>query len=326
MSMTHAHATSSGPGALALDCAAEAGRIEDFLRQTVARRLNRRGLVLGISGGVDSAVCAVLAVKALGAERVVALLMPERESTPEGTARARAQCDMLGLVPVVEDITDSLQAIGCYRRRDEAIRQIFPGYGDGWRHKIVIAGTGGLPHFNMVVEDPHGAQASARMPLPVYLRVVASTNFKQRLRKSIEYHHAESRNYAVLGTPNRLEYELGFFVRGGDGLADVKPIAHLYKTQVYALAAHLGVPDEIRRQPPSTDTYSLPQTQEEFYFTLPYHQVDQLLRALAAGASTAATAALTGLDAALIEQVWKDFAGKRQVAERGLRDAFVIGA
>jgi NAD+ synthase len=310
--------------ALAIDCPAAAKRIEAFL-QTTLRELNRRGCVVGVSGGVDSAVCAYLAARAIGPDRVIALLMPERESSEAAGARARRLCERLGVRYLAEDITSSLEAVGCYRRRDEAIRMLFPDYGTGWRQKIVITGGGSwTPHFKIVVQSPAGENFERRMPAGIYLQVVAATNFKQRIRKSLEYYHAERLNYAVLGTPNRLEYELGFFVRGGDGLADLKPIAHLYKTQVYALAEYLAVPEEIRLQPPSTDTYSLPQTQEEFYFALDYGDADLVLYAMANGFAPATIARVLGREPEDIERVVRDFEGKRLMAARTLREAFVL--
>lgn len=310
---------------LDLDCEAEVGRIEQSLRQGIARTLNRRGAVLGVSGGVDSAVCAALAARALGPGRVLALLMPEREASDDGRARAERLCRQLDIACVTEDITASLEAVGCYSRRDDAIRRVFPDYGPGWRNKIAMAGgNGSTPWFNLIVESPVGEQMSRRMPHDVYLRVVAATNWKQRIRKATEYYHAERLNYAVVGTPNRQEYALGFFVRGGDGLADVKPIAHLYKTQVYALAEYLGVPKEIRTQPPSTDTYSLPQTQEEFYFALPFQKADMLLHAMDQGADPAAAGSELGLQRTQVEALWRDFAGKQRVAARALRDAITV--
>ena len=172
---------------------------------------------------------------------------------------------------------------GCYERRDAFIRELVPDYGAGWECKIVIANAlegEGYNISSLVVQDPMADRPRLRMPPAVYLGIVAATNMKQRTRKQIEYYHADRLNYAVVGTPNRLEYDQGFFVKNGDGAADVKPIAHLYKTQVYALAAHLGVPEEIRRRPPTTDTYSLAQTQEEFYFSLPYDRMDLCLYGL----------------------------------------------
>ncbi|MGE5469625.1 MAG: NAD(+) synthase [Bacteroidota bacterium] len=308
-----------------LDCAAETQRIEQFIRHTVARTLNRRGAVLGVSGGVDSAVCAALAARAVGAGRVKALLMPEREASDDGRARAERLCRQLEIPYRTEDITAGLVAVGCYSQRDEAIRKVFPAYGPGWRNKIALAGNGGgTPWFNLVVESPAGERMCRRMPHDVYLQVVAANNWKQRLRKGTEYYHAERLNYAVIGTPNRLEYALGFFVRGGDGLADLKPIAHLYKTQVYALAEYLGVPEEIRSQLPSTDTYSLPQTQEEFYFALPYGEADHLLHSMDAGIDPGLAGEELGLKSDQVNIVWRDFAGKQRLAQRTLREAITI--
>lgn len=316
------------PPVPAIDCAAEVERIGEALVGALSRRLHRRGVVVGISGGVDSAVCASLAVRALGPRRVLGLLMPERDSSPDGTDRARDLCRTLGIEHAVEDITATLAAAGAYGRRDAAIRRMFPDYGEGWRQKVVLAsdplGEGRISYFDLVVESPQGERQRARMPVAVYRQIIAATNMKQRIRKLIEYYHAERLNYAVLGTPNRLEYELGFFVRGGDGLADMKPIAHLYKSHVYALAEYLGIPEAIRRQPPSTDTYSLEQTQDEFYFALPWWEMDAVLWAEKEGLTAEAAARRLGLSADQVARVWRDIAGKRRVAERSLADAVLV--
>lgn len=314
---------------LAIDPAAAAAEIEDGIRRIVTFDLHRRGVVLGVSGGIDSAVCAALAARALGPERVTALLMPERESSPASTERGRALCAAFGIEPVLEELTGALEAMGCYARRDEAIRRLFPGYGEGWRQKIGVA-EGLLDHdrlntFTLTVETPDGERLSARMPGDVYLAVVAATNLKQRCRKTMEYTHADALNRAVLGTPNRLEYELGFFVRGGDGLADLKPIAHLFKTQVYALAEHLGVPEEIRRQPPSTDTYTLPQTQEEFYYALPYDRLDAALFAFDQGLPAAEAASVVGITVEQADRVYRDIQRKQRTATTLLREAILVG-
>jgi NAD+ synthase len=316
-----------GPDVFNLDYEAEAKRIDEWLIATV-RKQARRGLVLGVSGGIDSAVCAALAVRALGPSRVFCLLMPERDMTDDAHDRGRRLCEHLGVQYAVEDIEGSLEGLGCYRRRDEAIRRVIPDYASNWKHKIVVspATEGTITYFNIVVQDPSGRQTTTRMPVDVYLQVVAATNFKQRVRKNFEYYHGDRLNYAVIGTPNKLEYDLGFFVRGGDGLADVKPIAHLYKNQVYAMAAHLGVTAEIRAQTPSTNTYSLPQTQEEFYYALPYDKADLALYAMNNNVSPDDAAAAIGITRAQIDHVYKDFQGKQRAAERLLADAAALGA
>ena len=265
---------------LAIDPEKTAQRIEEAIRRQVSE-LKRRGIVVGLSGGIDSSVVTCLCARALGAERVQVLFMPERASSPESLALGRMLTTQLGTPAVVEDIAPTLEAAGCYQRQNEAIRMVFPEYGDGWRNKITLPSILDSDRLNvseLTVESPDGRRRRRRgCRSASYLQMVAATNFKQRVRKMMEYYHADRLNYAVAGTPNRLEYDQGFFVKLGDGAADVKPIAHLYKSQVYALAEYLGVPEEIRRRPPTTDTFSLPQTQEEFYFALPYAKMDLCL-------------------------------------------------
>jgi NAD+ synthase len=300
--------------ALAIDPAIETDRIVTALRNQL-RGIRKRGLVLGLSGGIDSSVSVALAARAIGGQNVLCLFMPENDSDPESLRLGRLVADTFSVEAIVEDIGPALRAMGCYERRDAFIRELVPEYGEGWASKIVIANALESEGYNissLVVQDPKGKQTKVRMPLPVYLGVVAATNMKQRTRKQIEYYHADRLNFAVLGTPNRLEYDQGFFVKNGDGAADVKPIAHLYKTQVYALAAHLGVPEEIRNRPPTTDTYSLAQTQEEFYFSLPYDRMDICLYGLNNGVAAEVVGQAAGLDASQVERVWADIAAKRK--------------
>lgn len=303
--------------ALELDRPAEVERISEALRTLLSRRLRKRGLVVAVSGGIDSSVCAALAVGAVGAERVFALLMPERESSPESTARGRLLCAHLALPHQLVDLTPTLEAIGCYAERDQALRATFPDYGPGWRQKLVIGGglIGRYPQFKVVARSPDGFEHTRRLDSAAYLQLVAATNFKQRVRKTLEYFHADRLNYAVVGTPNRLERDLGFFVRNGDGSADLEPIAHLYKTQVYALARHLGLPDAICTAIPTTDTYSLPQGQDEFYFALPYPQMDVALWGFHHGVSAEDLARHLAIEARDAELIYDDLRAKRRVAE-----------
>jgi NAD+ synthase len=296
---------------------AEIDRICTWLRDIVLGTLKRRGLVVGLSGGIDSSVVAALAVRALGAERVLGLFMNEGESTDDTPRLSRMLAEHFGIATVDEDITPILEGAGCYRRRDEAIRSVIPRYAPGWKCKIVLPSlleSDRYRIFSVVVRSPEGEELSARMPPAAYLQVVAATSFKQRTRKMLEYFHADRLVYAVAGTPNRLEYDQGFFVKNGDGSADIKPIAHLYKTQVYELAELLGVPAEIRSRPPTTDTYSLPQSQEEFYFSLPYTGMDACLYARDHGIPATEVAAALSLEPAQVERVWKDIEAKRAVA------------
>jgi NAD+ synthase len=302
------------PLSLQIDAAAEVERISATLRKQVLKDLRRKGAVLGLSGGIDSTVVAALCVRAFGPGNVLGVFMPEQDSDPESLRLGRQVAEWLGIQTVLEDISPMLLGAGCYRRRDEFIRRVFPEYGPGWKNKIVLkkATTGGYNVFNLVVRGPHGEDKDARMPLDVYLGIVATTNMKQRTRKQIEYFHADRLQYAVAGTPNRLEYDQGFFVKNGDGAADVKPIAHLYKSQVYQLAAYLGAPEEIRTRPPTTDTYSLAQTQEEFFFGISLKTLDICMYALDHGIPAETVAPAVGLTPEQVLDVFRDIAGRRR--------------
>ncbi|MFE6510067.1 NAD(+) synthase [Nocardioides sp. NPDC057767] len=299
---------------LRFDEEAEATRIGDTIRRYLVAN-KRKGIVLGVSGGIDSSVVAALAVKALGRERVFALHMPEQESSDDTIGYSTKLTDALGIDSALEDISPVLVGLGAYQRRDDAIRRVVPAYGPGWKSKIVLPSvveSDAFRLFSVVVEDPYGTQSTHRLTTEAYLEIVAATNFKQRARKALEYFHADRLNYAVAGTPNRLEYDQGFFVKLGDGAADLKPIAHLYKSQVYAMAAHLGVPEEIQARPSTTDTYSLEQSQEEFYFSLPYQRMDLCLYGLNNGVATEAVAEATGLTVEQVERVYRDIEQKRR--------------
>ena len=299
---------------LDLDLAKTASDIEEAIRRQVSD-LKRRGVVVGLSGGIDSSVVTCLATRALGPDRVQVLFMPERASSPESLALGQELTDKFGLKPIVEDIAPTLAAAGCYERQTEAIRSMFPEYGDGWKNKLTLPSILQNDRFNfteLTIESPSGERRTARMVPAAYLQMVAATNFKQRVRKMMEYYHADRLNYVVAGTPNRLEYDQGFFVKLGDGTADIKPIAHLYKTQVYALAEYMGVPEGIRRRPPTTDTFSLAQTQEEFYFALPYAKMDLCLYGLNHGVPAVDVAPVVELTPEQVERVYRDIVQKRR--------------
>ena len=300
---------------LALDAEVEIERIAQSLRALVMGEFRRKGVVVGLSGGIDSSVVAALCARAFGKDRVLGLFMPERHSSDDALSLGRLLADTLGIEAIVEDIAPALEGLGCYRRQDEAIRSIVPQYGPGWKCKLVLPSileAGRLNVTRLTVQSPAGEVTTVRLTPAAYLQIVAATNYKQRVRKMTEYYHADRLNYAVTGTPNRLEYDQGFFVKQGDGAADVKPIAHLYKTQVYQLAAQLGIPEEIRRRPPTTDTFSMPQTQEEFYFALPYGRMDLCLYALNHDIAAEEVAPAVDLTPEQVTRVFRDIEAKRR--------------
>lgn len=303
---------------LNLDCAACVEDITTKLRKSLSATLHRRGYVVAVSGGIDSSVTLALCAKAVGPERVVALQMPERHSADETLELSGRVAETFGVKTIHEDISPVLESVGFYKRYDEAVQTVIPEYGEGWKSKIVLPSISESKAFNIysvVAQSPDGDMIKKRLKLDAYLAIVSVTNFKQRIRKMFEYYYADRYNYATTGTPNRLEYDQGFFVKLGDGSADIKPIAHLYKSQVYMLARHLGVPEDIVNRPPTTDTYSLAQGQDEFYFSLPYDKMDFCLYGKNNGYTPEEVASVMDLTAEQVDYVYKDIDTKRSTTE-----------
>lgn len=263
-----------------IEQAKEFEKISSKLKEDVIKKLKKRGAVVGISGGIDSSVVLAICAKTFGSDRVLGVMMPENDSNPDSLNLAKKLSAKFNTKYVVENMTDALAGFGCYKRRDDAIKDVFPEYNNSYKAKITLPANllekESLNVFQLTIIAPDGKTKSERLPLKEYLQIVAASNFKQRSRMSMLYYHAESRNYAVIGTGNKNEHEQGFFVKYGDGGADIKPIAHLFKTQVFQLADYLEVPEEIRKRTPTTDTYSAEQTQEEFFFRIPFGILDRI--------------------------------------------------
>ena len=313
-----------------LDINAETERLSAALKDSVAFKLKKRGAVVGVSGGIDSSVVLALCAKTFGPEKVFAIMMPERDSSPESKELAIELCEKFKVPYILEDITDAVNGFGCYRRRDEAVKRVFPEYDPKtYKMKIVLKddkeAIGKLNLFYLTIIAPDGTQKSQRIPLAEYLQIVAASNFKQRSRTNMLYYHAEAKNYAVIGTGNKNEHEQGFFVKYGDGGADVKPIAHLFKTQVYQLAKHLGVPEEIIKRTPTTDTYSAEQTQEEFFYKMPFEVMDRIWDGWEKGVSSDEIASVLNISKAQVDVVINDLRQKIQTTEYLRQEPLSLG-
>jgi len=297
-----------------IDPAIETERIISRLKEEIAFVLRKKGAVVGVSGGIDSSVVLALCVKAIGSEKVLSVMLPERDSSPDSLRLAKILTNKLNVSYVVEDISDALDGYGCYRRRDEAVKRIFPEYDKSYKMKISIPknheGKELLNFFNLSITSPDGKEKSARLPFNEYLQIVAASNFKQRTRMSMLYYHAEAKNYCVIGTGNKNEHEQGFFVKYGDDGVDIKPIAHLFKSQVYQLAKYLEIPEEIQKRIPTSDTYSAEQTQEEFFFKVPFEILDPIWFGWENGVSIEEISAALKLDENYVKNVIKDIQNK----------------
>jgi NAD+ synthase len=299
----------------AFDPAEAVEKLSEWIRTSVQKTLKKRGVVIGLSGGIDSAVVAALCVRALGASRVVAFGLPEKDSSPQSVVLARNLAERLGIEFFVEDLTAALEGMGSYRRRDEAVRRLFPEYEPGMPFKITLQSTplsdNRLHVFGLTLIAADGREETKRMGPVEYAQIVAASNMKQRLRMTMLYYHAEQRNYAMVGTGNKNEHDLGFFVKHGDGGSDLMPIIHLFKTQVYMLARELGITEEIVNRPPTTDTYPAEVTQEEFFFRIPFDVMDAIWEQSDRGADISWLADRYDLQPQQVERVVEDIHQKQ---------------
>jgi len=290
-----------------IDPGAEVQRIVSEIREALKTKLKKRGAVVGISGGIDSSVVLALCVKALGADKVIGVMMPEKDSKSDSLLLATILAEKFGVKTYIEELSAALSGFACYDKRDEAVKRIFPQFNSSWKMKLVLPKGGDevkrLNVFYLTAISPDGEELTERLPINEYLQIVAASNLKQRSRMAMLYYHAERNNYAVMGTGNKNEHEQGFFVKYGDGGADIKPIAHLFKTQVYQLAEYLDVPKEIRSRIPTTDTYSAGQTQEEFFFQIPFDVLDRVWDAMEKNVSVEDTASALNLSIKQVEAI-----------------------
>jgi len=306
-----------GHYSIQIDASHEMLRISEEITSEVLRKLRKKGAVVAVSGGVDSAVCLGLCARALGPGSVLAVFLPDRDSSQESARLASLVSSQFGVHLESQDISPILEAAGAYGSQEAAIQDIWPDFKRSWDFKIVLPAlleAELIPTPRIQLATPSGEERIERLPHRVHLKLIAATNYKQRTRKMIEYYHADRLGYAVCGTPNRLEYDLGFFVKGGDGLADFKPIAHLYKSHVYALAEVLGVPEDVVSRNPTTDTFPLEQSQEEFYYGAPLWILDLCLFGMQNDLTAEYVARVADLTQDQVERVWKSIRSKKHAA------------
>jgi len=303
---------------LDIDLGKEISRVSEFIYESTLNKFRRRGAVVGLSGGVDSAVVAEFLVQALGKERVLALLLPEKESNPVSTEYGLKQAKKLDIETVLVDITDRLKTLKVYEERDIIVRDIFPEFDSSFRFHITLPQNllekDRINYPNITIEDKEGKSQTKRISAKDWLRISACQNMKQRVRMVELYHHSEMNHYIVSGTTNKTEVCQGFFVKYGDGGVDLEPISHIYKTQVYELAKRMGVIEEIIRRPPSPDTYSLPVTDKEFYFCIDYELLDLLLYAYHNNINLDDVAFALDLEHDQIKRVFRDFKAKEKAS------------
>ncbi|MFC2061058.1 NAD(+) synthase [Elusimicrobiota bacterium] len=303
---------------LKIDSKVESERVSSLIEKQVAE-MKLDGVVVGISGGIDSALSAALSVRALGKEKVFGLILPEKESSPCSARYAEKFAQELGIGYETVDITQALESLGAYQKRDDTIRSIFPEYNSGYRSKITLPPDliqkDAYNIFTLTIESEEGIKKTARLNKTALNNIVASTNIKQRTRMVQLYYHAEKMNYLVCGTTNRTETVLGFFVKYGDGGVDIEPLAHLYKTQIYQLAEYLGVTKEIIERDPSPDTYTADVNDQDFYFRVPLDKLDLLLYSWENRVDMDEVCRIMELSQEQVKRVYRDFLSKSSKTE-----------
>lgn len=295
-------------------------QITSRIKADVMGKFSRRGGVIGISGGIDSSVTMALAARALGPEKLLGVMLPEKDSSPDSEEMATRLAEKFGVKAIVENITGALKGYGCYERRDQAVKEVCPSY-DPSVDKMKIGVKQNIPNsnlpplFHLTVVKTDGTEEVMRLPSAQMRTIIASSNFKQRARMSLLYYHAEALHYAVIGTPNKHEVEQGFFVKFGDGGSDLFPIGQLYKTQVYQLAEYLGVPEDIIKRTPTTDTYSAEQTQEEFFYQFPFRKMDLLWYGYENSCDPVEVGKVMGMTSDEVSLSWSNFARKKATTD-----------
>ncbi len=298
---------------------AVAGHLQDFIKSQVLNKFKRRGAVVGISGGVDSAVTASLCVRALGADKVIGLIMPERESHPKSQPLAEQMAKQLGIRTHYIDLTPVLYSHNMYQTKDAIVKKNFPAFDSSCKYRLVVPQDllqrDRINISYLEVLDGKGQVHKMRLSLDDYSTLWAATTMKHRTRMINLYFHAEKNNYVVVGTTNKAETVQGYYVKFGDGGVDLEPQANLYKTQVYQMADFLNVPKGITERKATPDTWSYEVSDEEFFYSLPYKTLDLLWYSKENNIPMEQVEKALGLNKEQIERAYKDQERKYKASE-----------
>jgi NAD+ synthase len=299
---------------LKIDPAQHLEKLSKFIIEQINIVFRRKGAIVGLSGGIDSACIAAIAVHAMGKDKVVGLILPETESNPISSEYAIKHARALGIEHRQIDITPTVDSVVHYAWRDEFVQKLVPEYKPGYKYNITLPTDllerDTFSFYWLQVQMPDGEIKKKRLNLDEFRTVTSFANIKIRARMLHLYAEAERRSLLVLGTTNRTEFILGDFCKYGDGGTDIEPLSYLYKNQVYQLSDHLKVIPEIIDRQPSPDTFSLPVSDQEFFFRIPFDKLDHLLFAWEYEVPVNDVAPVLDLSEEAVKRAYKDFTSK----------------
>ena len=304
---------------LKINAQRESTIVQEFMSAQTKGTPKKDGIIVGISGGIDSAVVAALAVAAVGKDKVFGLILPEKESSPDSAKFGQLVIDSLGIQHDTMDLTDAVESFTAYQARDEIIKSIFPDYDESYRFNIRLPQNllevDRYNFYTLCIDNGKGDTRQKRLAKNQFLAITAAANVKIRSRMIALYFLGEQMNYLVAGTTNKTEFMLGDFCKFGDGGNDVECVSHLYKSQIYQLGEFYGTPQEVMERTPSPDTFSLAVSDKDFYFCLPFDILDPLLYAWEYKSDINAVARELNLTTEQIERVYRDFDSKHSTTE-----------
>jgi len=253
--------------------------ITEFVKKEVFEIFEKKGIVIGLSGGIDSAITAALCAKSIGSEKILGLILPEKESDVNSKNLALQIAEKYNIDTETIDITNILESYGVYENKEKIVKEKFLNYNEKCKYRVVVPPKSenniGIPFLEIL--DDENTLHKLKISSFDFLNLTAATSIKHRVRMTMLYNYAEKNNFAVIGTTNKTEYLQGYFVKYGDGGSDIEPLVHLYKTQIYQIAKFLKLPEEIINQDASPDVWSFKTSDEEFFYAVPYNIVDLIL-------------------------------------------------